>query len=142
MAAFIIIVEIALFMLLIGFIWYRAEAFDGMEKVVICVAGILICWLITNVIFSISSNGIEYNNKNVEQEVGKVLVLIFTPINGIVVMPYATKIISQVRFEEIDKKEAIKQFGILALVLIAVFFIEIKYLNGIQNGILEIANKT
>lgn len=141
MTAFMIIVVIALFIVVVGFSWYRLEAFEGTEKVIICVAGILLSWGITSILFSISSSGIEYISVEVEKEISKILVLVFTPINGIAFMPYVSKIISKIKFEEISKEEAIKKILILFVVLVAIFFVEVKYLENIQLGILDIANK-
>ena len=140
MTAFMIIVVIALFMVLLGFTWYRLEAYEGMEKVIICVVGILLCWGITTILFSISSNGMNYINDEVENEISKILVLVFTPINGIVFMPYVAQIMSKVKFDEINKQEAIKKILILCVILLAIFFLEIKYLENIQLGILNVAN--
>lgn len=140
MTSFIVIVVVALFMVLLGFTWYRLEAYEGMEKVIICVAGILISWLITSILFSISSNGIEYLNEDVKGEISKILVLVFTPINGIAFMPILAKIMSRFKFDEIDEKEAVKQVLILGILLIIISYIEVMYLRNIQLGIFEVAN--
>ena len=140
MTAFMIIIVIALFMVLLGFTWYRLEAYEGMEKVITCVAGILLSWGITTILFSISSNGMEYLNEEVEREISKILVLVFTPINGIVFMPYVAKIMSKVRFDEMNKQEAVKKILIFCVIILAVFFVEVKYLENIQIGILNVAN--
>ena len=140
MTAFMIIIVIALFMVLLGFTWYRLEAYEGMEKVIICVVGILLSWGITAILFSISSNGIEYINEEVEREISKILVLVFTPINGIVIMPYIAKIMSKVRFDEMNQKEAIKKILIFCIILFAILFVEVKYIENIQIGILDVAN--
>ena len=141
MTSFIIIVVIILFIVLAGFTWYRAEAFDGMERVIICVAGILFSWIITSILFKISSNGIEYINLEMEKEISKILILVFTPINGIIYMPYISKLISQYKFDEIKINEISKKIFILAIILIIVFAIEVAYLKNIQLGIFDVANK-
>ena len=140
MTSFIIIVVIALFIVLVGFSWYRLEAYEQIEKIIYCVAGILVSWVITSILFSISSSGMNYINAEVEKEISKILVLVFTPINGIVLMPYIAKVLSRLRFDEIDQKEAIKQFMILAVIFIVVCIIEVFYLKNIQVGILNVAN--
>lgn len=140
MTSFIIIVVIALFIVSIGFTWYRLEAFEGVERVIICVAGILISWGITSMLFSVSSNGMDYVNIEVENEISKILILVFTPINGIAFMPFVAKIMSQLKFDEIERKEAAKNGVILFAILAVVFYIEIRYLSYIQLGILNIAN--
>ena len=86
MTSFIIIVVIALFIVLVGFTWYRLEAFEGMERVIFCAAGILVCWLITSILFSLSARGMNYITDEVRHEVSKILVMVFTPINGIVLI--------------------------------------------------------
>ena len=140
MTSFIIIVVIALFIVSIGFTWYRLEAFEGVERVIICVAGILISWGITSMLFSVSSNGMDYVNIEVENEISKILILVFTPINGIAFMPFVAKIMSQLKFDEIERKEAVKSGVILFAILAVIFYIEIRYLSYIQLGILNIAN--
>lgn len=141
MTSFIIIVVIALFIVLIGFTWYRLEAYEGLEKTIYCVAGILISWLITSILFSISSKGMNYINLEVKNEISKILVLVFTPINGIIYMPYIAKIISKLKFDEIDSKEATKKIAILLVVFVVISFVEVAYLKNIQLGILEVATK-
>ena len=141
MTSFIIIVVIALFVDLIGFTIYRAEAYDGMERIVICVAGILISWLLTSILFKLSSIGIEYGNVEIEQEVSKILVLVFTPINGIIYMPYIAKLMSKYKFDEIQSEELFKKIIILIAITILLFIVEVIYLKNIQLGILNVANK-
>lgn len=138
MTAFMIIVVIALFIVLVGFTLYRLEALDGIERIILCVAGILISWGITSILFSISTKGVSYTNIEIQNELSKVLILVFTPINGILIMPYTAKIINQVKFEEITIAEAIKKIAILLIILLIIFFIETKYLTKIQTGVLDI----
>lgn len=140
MTSFMIIVVIALFIVLVGFTWYRLEAFDGMERVIICVAGILLSWGLTSILFSISAQEINYTDAAVRHEISRILVLVFTPINGIAYMPYLAKIISNMKFEEIDKKEAVKMITLLVLIIAVVCVVEIKYLTNIQLGIFNVAN--
>ena len=140
MTAFIIMIELALFMVLVGFTWYRLEAYDGIKRIGICILGVIISAIITKILFSISSNGISYITSEVAGKVSKILVLIFTPINGIIIMPYTAKIISEIKFNEFEQKDLKRKLIILTIVLIIVFFLEIQYLRYIQLGILKIAS--
>lgn len=141
MTFFMTIVVIALFIVVLGFTWYRLEAFERTEKLIICVAGILLSWGLTAILFSMSSSGINYTDPTIEQEISKILILVFTPINGLIYMPYIGKIISQVKFDEITKEEATKKILVLLIIMIVIFIIEIRYLENIQQGIFEIANR-
>lgn len=140
MTFFMTIVVIALFIVVLGFTWYRLEAFERTEKLIICVAGILLSWGLTAILFSMSSSGINYTDPTIEQEISKILVLVFTPINGLIYMPYIGKIISQIKFEEITVKDAMKKILVLLIIMILIFVIEVKYLKNVQQGIFEIAN--
>ena len=141
MTFFMTIVVIALFIVVLGFTWYRLEAFERTEKLIICVAGILLSWGLTAILFSMSSSGINYTDPTIEQEISKILVLVFTPINGLIYMPYIGKIISQIKFEEITVKDAMKKILVLLIIMILIFVIEVKYLKNVQQGIFEIANR-
>lgn len=141
MTSFIIIVVIALFIVLVGFTWYRLEAFEGMERVIFCAAGILVCWLITSILFSLSARGMNYITDEVRHEVSKILVMVFTPINGIVLMPYIAKVFSNTKFDEISKKEAVQKLFKLLIVFVIISVIEVMYLKNIQLGILDVAAK-
>lgn len=141
MTSFIMIIVIALFIVLISFTIYRAEAYERIEKVVICVAGTLISWLITIILFNLSSKGIEYSNLEFKHQVSKILVLVFTPINGIIYMPYIVKLMSKYKFNEIKNDELIKKILLLIIITIILFIIEVIYLKNIQLGIINVANK-
>lgn len=141
MTSFIMIIVIALFIVQIGFTIYRAEAYERIEKVVICVAGTLISWLITIILFNLSSKGIEYSNLEFKHQVSKILVLVFTPINGIIYMPYIVKLMSKYKFNEIKNDELIKKILLLIIITIILFIIEVIYLKNIQLGIINVANK-
>ena len=138
---FIIIVVIALFMVLIGYTWYRLEAYEGMERVIISVVGILISWFITTMLFNLSAKGLDYTNLDFKNEVSKILILVFTPINWIVFMPYVGKIMSQYKFDEIEKIDLIKKSIIIIIVMIVISIAEFNFLKDIQTGIFEIASK-
>lgn len=140
MTSFIIIIIIALFIVLVGFTWYRLEAYEGMERIIICVIGILLSWGIANILFNISSNGFEYATPELKDKVSEILVILFTPINGIMFMPYVSKIMSNIKFNEIEQQEAVKKVLILIVILVIVFFIEVQYLKYIQGGMFQIVN--
>ena len=141
MTSFIIVVVIALFIVSVGFTWYRLEAYEGIEKVVIAAIGVIICWVVTSVLFDIAAKGIKFPSIEAKEEMSRILVLIFTPINMLILMPYTAKQMSKLKFEEIGTSELVKNLLIFAVIIIVLFFFELKYLNYIQEGIINIANK-
>ena len=141
MTAFMIIVIILLFVVLLSYTWYKLEAYEDIEKILLFVSGILLSWAITHILFMISSSGLNYEIVSLKNQVGKVLVLVFTPINGIIYMPYMARIMSKFKFDEIDEKEFTKKILILIAILIVIFIIEVMYLRNIQLGIFELIRK-
>lgn len=139
--AFITVMQIILFIVCVRLIWIKLEMFSKKEKTIICIIGIIISFIITNIIFLISSSGINYENAEIKNKVSFIINTIFTPINGIIFMPYIAKILSKIRSNEIEQKQAIKKIVILCSLFFIVSFIEIKYFNYIQLGALDIANK-
>ncbi len=139
MIPLIIIVVFALFFVLIGFTWYRLDMLENVEKILVCAGGIIVSLIITNILLSISSKGINYQSEEVRLQISKMIVLVFTPINGITYMPYLSGIINKIRIgeniEDLDKK-----ILRIAIIVIIVFFIEVLYFKKIQLGIFDIAN--
>ena len=137
MNVLITIISIILFFVL-GIIIYNG--LNGIElkyKIIIFLIEIFLCFVVTIILFNISSIGIEYPNSKSKTIAMKTLVLIFTPINGILLLPNVTRIINESKNEEITKEEfgkKIKKFLITFIILIIIEFI---YLKNTQNGILN-----
>ena len=136
-----IITSIILFVALVVITWNRLSQFDAKAKIKICTIGIIICLIITILIFQIASIGIEYVNSNSKGAVMQVITLLFTPINGIVCLPYLAKILDKVKSGEMKKEEAKKKLIVFTILVVLIIVIEIFYFKDIQNGIMEYANK-
>ena len=93
------------------------------------------------ILFSISKSGVTYPSNEIEQMVQNMIVTIFTGLNGILVLPYLGRLWDKISEEEITKQQFQKRICILLIIAIIVFILEINYLKGVQNGILEIYQK-
>ena len=93
------------------------------------------------ILFSISKSGVTYPSNEIEQMVQNMIVTIFTGLNGILVLPYLGRLWDKISEEEITKQQFQKRSCILLIIAIIVFILEINYLKGVQNGILEIYQK-
>ena len=139
--ALITVMQIILFIVCVRLIWIKLEVFTKKEKIIMCIIGMIISFIITNIIFLISSSGINYENAEIKNKVSFTINTIFTPINGIIFMPYIAKFLSKIRSSEIKSKQANKKIMILCIIFFIIAFIEIKYFNYMQLGALDIANK-
>ena len=111
------------------------------KKIVFIIIGIFVSYLITMILFSISKSGVTYPSNEIEQMVHNMIVTIFTGLNGILVLPYLGRLWDKISEEEITKQQFQKRICILLIIAIIVFILEINYLKGVQNGILEIYQK-
>ena len=142
MAMGIYVVAIVMWALLCMWTWNSEKLFEGNKiKVLYIAGGILVLGMITLVVFNISKAGVLYPNDKMIAPVRKMILMIFTPINGFIVMPYVAVQIGNLKSGQINETE-LKKRGLILLVIffIAIIF-ECLYFKNIQNGILSIYNR-
>ena len=137
----IIIIMLAIFCVLIIGTWHYLGNIDKTKKIVFIVIGSFVSYLITMLLFSISKSGITYPSDEIEQMVQNMIVIVFTGLNGILMLPYLGRLWDKMSEEEITKQQFQKRICILLIIAIIVFILESNYLNGVQSGILEIYQK-
>lgn len=137
MGPLIAIVSIALFVVLFVFTINRLGEYETKQKIIIYIAGTVVSLIITMLIFGIVSLTIDYNNPETKQAITRMLMPIFIPINGIIYMPYFSKIINSVKAKEISKDDAQRKLIKSIIVIAIIYIIEIIYLRNVQTGILE-----
>ena len=93
------------------------------------------------ILFNISSANIDYEKIEMKNDIRKMLVLVFTPINALFLMPSFAKILNEIKNNEIEKEK--QKFRILKILIIfvIVLIIEYNYLVNTQIGIMEIYKK-
>lgn len=135
--ALIIGIIIILLLVLLGWTWHNLGTIENKTKVICIVVGLVIVYIITFVIFSISKIGINYEDKEVLKTVQTIFVILFTIINGYILLPYIFKKLEQIDNDEIKKEKLIKGIVILVILFIFVAIFEVSYLGKIQIGILN-----
>lgn len=137
----ILIIIFILLLVLLSWSWHSLGDIEKKTKVAIIVGGLVIVYLITFVIFSISKIGIDYQNKDAMKLIQTIFVMLFTIVNGYIILPYVFKKLNQINNEEIEKEKIIKSLIILAIIFIIIAIFEVSYLGNMQNGILEMMKK-
>ena len=133
----IIIVTIIIYSVLLGWVWASLGDIDKKRKIIIILIEILILYIITLIIFAISKNGINYTSKQAENDIKNVMVIIFTGINALIVMPYINKQIIRLKENEIEKEKLVKKSIILCVIFVICLFIECGYMKDTQKGIIK-----
>jgi len=137
---FIIIAEIIIYFILISWTWKSLGFIETPKKIIYIFVGAIIMYIITSILFNLSKTGIQYPTAEIQGNVKNVLVIIFTGLNGIIVMPQIGKILDKINEDEIDKKQLQKRLLILCVIFIICLFVESGYMKDTQEGILRIYN--
>ena len=138
MNALIIIISITLFTVLSTIIYNELNDMENRKKFIVIFFEIIICLIFSILILKFSSFGIKYPTDRNKNSVTKILVAIFTPINGIILLPEITKIINEMQNEEKDNDKFNKRLKKIIIRCVVLVIIEVIYLKNIQNGILNI----
>lgn len=137
MNALITIIAIILFLVLGIIIYNGLNGMDNKKKVIIFLVEIIACLIFTITLFNISSIGVDYPSEQNKKIAMKTLVAIFTPINGILLLPNITRIINESQNGEISKDECNKKIKKFLSIFVLVLIIEFIYLRNTQIGILS-----
>lgn len=137
----IITIIIAIFLILISWIWHNLGSIDKTKKVITIIIALILMYVITLILFNISKSDLNYNKEEDMLAVRNILVLLFTSINGMIVMPFVAKILNKIYENEIDYEKARKSFIIIFTIFAIIIFFECGYLKNIQQGILDIYNQ-
>ena len=137
MNALISIISIILFIVLGIIIYNGLNGMDLKKKIIIFIFEIIVCLIFTMILFNISSLGIEYPNSQSREIALKILVTIFTPMNGIILLPNITRLINESQNGEIDKEECARKLKKTLIIFILLVIMEFVYLRNTQIGILN-----
>ena len=134
---FIIIMTIIIYLLVIAWSWTSLGDTAKIKKVLIILVGIITIFLITQIVFSMSKSGINYENEEIENWVGKIIVFLFTGLNGFV-MPFLMKLFKKLQNGEIEGNIFKVRFILILIIFIICLFLECGYMESIQQGILKV----
>lgn len=136
--AFIIIITIIVYAVLFAWTWKNLGEIQKNKKLAVIIIGMLVLYLITLLIFNIAKKGIEYQEIAIEKSIRNILVMIFTGINSLIVLPFMAKQFNKIHEGEIETKEFSKKIMILLIVFIICMCFESSYMKSTQQGILKV----
>ena len=129
---FIIITAIIIYFILIAWTWQSLGTIEKSKKIAYILIGIILMFVITLIIFQTTKGGINYENAQIKANVQNVLVIIFTGINAIIVMPQIGRMLDKVSEGEIEKDVLKKKLIILLIIFIICILIERGYMKSTQ----------
>lgn len=130
-----------LFVVLIFWTWNNTKDFEETsERVIFIVVGIIVTSIVTLIYFAISKVGITYPKVEMVKQVRKMVVLLFTPINGFLSLPHIASLKMKIKLKTEDEEKLKKKIIILGIIFIVVTIAEINYMKDFQNGIIQMLN--
>ena len=100
--------------------------------------GILLIYGFTFIIFQVSKNGIVYENIQIHNSVQTLLIVVFSGINGIIIMPQIAKILEEMKENNQEKILVKRKIILLLIILFLCFIFESGYMKTTQEGILQV----
>ena len=134
---FIIIGIIIVYLLAIAWSWSSLEDIEKTKKVFIIFVGIVAIFLITQIVFSISKSEVNYDNNDIEKSVGKIILLLFTGLNSLVI-PFLAKTFKKKANREIEANSFKVRIITIFVIFLICLFIECGYMTDTQEGILRV----
>ena len=135
------IISIVIFAIAILMIYTNIYEFEKEKKIQFIIIGIVTIAIFTWIIVSISSIGIQVENKEYLKISKLSSILIFAPINTMFILPYLGNIMNKLKQEIFNYRQVTTRTTILVCVLIVIAIMEVSYIKSFQIGILSNAIK-
>ncbi len=137
----IMIVAILIFIISIVWVWHNLGNIERPRKIAFIIIGLVIIYLITLIIYNFSNPDIIYPSEEIEKYVSNVLIMIFTGLNSLILLPFVANLFDKMLEEEIEKDQVKKRLIIILVIFVICIFIEKGYLKDTQEGIINIYNE-
>ncbi len=131
------IISIVIFAIAILMIYTNIYEFEKEKKIQFIIIGIVTIAIFTWIIVSISSIGIQVENKEYLKISKLSSILIFAPINTMFVLPYLGNIINKLKQERLTNGQVKTRVVILLVILVIIAIIEVSYIKSFQIGMLS-----
>lgn len=135
------IISIIIYIIAILMISTNIYEFEKEKKIQFIILGIIAMAILTWIIVSISSMGIQVENKEYLKISKLSSVLIFAPINTMFMLPYLGNIMNKLKQERLTNGQVKIRILILLFILVMIAIIEVSYIKSFQIGMLENAIK-
>ena len=130
-----------LFVVYIVWTWNSTKEFEDQKiRIAYLLVGTLFIAMVTLIIFLVSKIGVSYPKKEMIGQVQKIVLLVFTPINGFVVLTQFSSVFQQIRSGMVSKDKMEKKIKRLLIIFAILIIIECIYFKNVQYGIIKIIN--
>ena len=130
-----------LFVIYIVWTWKTTKEFEGyVTRISYIIIGTVFIGTLTLIFFLFSQIGVNYPKEEMIGEVRNKITLLFTPVNGFIILPQIASLIGQIKNGNISKEEKQKSIRRILIIGIILIIVECIYFKNIQNGIIDLIN--
>ena len=141
MIGIIYFIIVVLFIAYIMWTWNNAKEFaSNGAKILFLSIGTIIIGLVTLIMFNLSKLGVVYPKQEMVGVVRRIILLVFVPINCLIILPQIANTIGKIKTDKITQDEFKRKAIIMFVIIIAIVIIECIYFKNIQKGIINIIN--
>ena len=132
----IFIISLVIYVIAGFVIYHNMYNFDKSEKIKMIILGFIVTLIMTTIICFISSNNINTENTQYISIIRNTSILLFSPINSIIFIPYIGNLLNKYKDNRLDEEQIKKRLIILAIILILIVIFELDYIKAFQVGLL------
>ena len=141
MALLIYFIIFLLIVVYVTWTWNSTEKFENTStRIAFLIIGTLFVILLTFILFLISKIGVDYPQQEMIGEIRKIILLVFVPINGFLILPHVARIVINKQDKKASTKDLQKKVKRLFIIIIILIILECIYFKDIQTGILNYIN--
>ena len=130
---------IILFLVYLFWTWNNTKCFEGIStRISYIIIGTLFIALATYIIFLVSKRGITYLHQDMIGKIRNIILLIFVPLNGFIILPQIASTVGKIKSDDITGEQLKKRLLIFIIVIIIIVVFECSYFKSIQNQIIHL----
>jgi len=138
---FIYFIIFILFVVYLVWTWNSTKEFeDAKTRISFMLVGTLFITVLTLIIFAVSRIGVQYPKEEMIGQVRKIILLVFVPINGFIVLVQGARIIANTKKGMLSKEQLSKRIKIFAAIFVIMIILECIYFKNIQLNMINYIN--
>ena len=134
----IVITSIIIYLVAAVIIYHNVNKLEKQQKIKYILIGMLVVTLFTTIICSITTAKIDIQNKQIIGITRITEILIFSPINSIIWLPFIGSSLGKYKTKEINEAKLKKRAIIEIILIIITLIIEIGYIENFQVELLRL----
>ncbi len=134
----IVMISIIIYIIAGLVIYHNLSSLEKKQKIKFILGGMIVITLFTVIICTITTAKINIQSKQVIGITRITEILIFSPINSTIWLPYIGSTLSKYKAKEIDDKKLKKRAIIAILIIIITVIVEISYIDNFQTQLLRL----